>query len=372
MVTVKEVKTPAELRGFIVFQYRLYKENPFYVPPLFVDEMNALHWKKNPAFEYCEARYWMAFKNGKAAGRVAAIINRRYIEKWGLKLLRFGWIDFIDDAEVSTALMTRVEDWAGELGLDGVHGPLGFCDMDKEGMLIEGFDQTATIITIYNHPYYPAHMERLGYRKDADWLEYKLTVPRTIPENIVRLAEVVKKRSGVSLLHARTSKDLFPYARPVFHLLNETYAHLYGVVELTERQIGYYIRQYFGFLTPEFTKIVLDRDGKIAAFGITLPGLAQAFRKAKGRLFPLGFIPILRAMKKNPLLELGLMAVRKDLQSKGLNAILICEITRACIEHGVLEAESNPELETNSQVQVQWKHFQAKQHKRRRCYRKNL
>lgn len=372
MLTVKEISSSAGRDRFIRFPNDLYKNHPLYVPPLFFDERNTLDCRKNPAFEYCEARYWMAFRGERAVGRVAAILNRRYAEKWGRKLLRFGWIDFIDDPAVCAALISAVEGWAKELGCEGVHGPLGFCDMDREGLLIEGFDQEPTMITIYNHPYYPVHLEALGYRKDVDWDEYSLKAPKEVPERIVRLAEVVKKRLCLTVLPAKRTKDLRPYARDVFHLVNEAYAHLYGTVELTGRQIDAYTEQYFGFLDTRFTKIVLDRDGRLAAFGISMASLTAALRKARGRLFPFGFLHILKAMRHPKRIELLLIAVRKDLQAKGVNAILIHEVAKSCAENGITDADTNPELETNRMVQDQWKSFAAVKNKRRRCYIKTF
>lgn len=372
MVVVKEVVTARDLRKFISFPNKLYAGNKYWVPPLRMDEMNTLRKDRNPAFEYCEARYWLAYKDGRPAGRIAGLINNRYVERWGKRHVRFGWFDFIDDEEVSAALLGKVEDWARRIGFDAVHGPLGFTDLDREGMLIEGFDEVGTLATNYNYPYYPRHMERLGYGKDVDWVEFRLSVGEGVPEKVDRIAQIALKRSKLTLLNAKSSRDFRPYAKDVFYLINEAYKDLYGVVTLTEKQIEVYIKQYFGFINPDYTKIVLDEDGKLAAFGIAMPSLSKALQKSGGRLFPFGFIHLLGALKKVEGIDLYLVAVRPDLQGRGVNALLLTEIHKACARNGVQWAESNPELEENEKVQAQWKHYEARQHKRRRCFIKHL
>jgi len=372
MILIEEVKTGKDLRRFINFPYRLYAGNRCWVPPLWLDEMNTLRKDRNPAFEYCEARYWLAYKDGKLAGRVAGIISHRYLEKWGERNARFGWLDFIDDLQVSKALLETVEDWARQKGLAGLHGPLGFCDLDKEAMLVEGFDELGTMVTLYNHPYYPVHLEKHGYQKDADWLEYELKVPARIPEDVERIAQVVMKRARVTVVTAKRRKGLKRYARGIFDLLNEAYKDLYGVVPLTDKQIEAYIKQYFGFINPAYAKVILDQHGQMAAFGIAIPSLSRALQKGRGRLLPFGFLHLLRALKYDRHLDLYLIAVRPDLQNKGVNALLMTEITRSAIENSIISAESNPELEKNAKVQALWKHYEARQHKRRRVYIKHL
>lgn len=372
VVEIKEVKTARDLRKFIAFPNRIYAGNKYWVPPLRLDELNTLRRDKNPAFAFCEARYWLAYKDGKLAGRIAGIINRRYLERWGQKNARFGWLDFVDDEEVSGALLGAVEAWARENGLTGIHGPLGFCDLDREALLIEGFDELSTMATIYNHPYYPNHLEKHGYSKDADWIEFELGVPEKIPEDVERICEIVKKRLKLTVLPAKKPKDLRPYAQGVFELVNEAYKELYGVVPLSEEQIAAFIKQYFGFVNPDYVKIILDESGRMAAFGIAFPSLSRALQRSRGRLLPLGFIHLLLALRKAKRLDLMLIAVRPDLQNKGVNALLMTEITRAAIQNGVISAESNPELEVNAKVQALWKHYSSRQHKRRRVYLKEL
>ncbi|MGE5528700.1 MAG: GNAT family N-acetyltransferase [Patescibacteria group bacterium] len=372
LVEIREVKTGRDLRRFVSFPHALYAGNKYWVPPLRVDELKTLRREKNPAFEHCEARYWLAYKDGRVAGRIAGIINHQHSAKWGQDYIRFGWLDFVDDAEVSRALVETVEAWARERGMTGIHGPLGFCDLDREGLLVEGFAVPGTMVTIYNHPYYPAHLERLGYAKDVDWVEYELRVPAEVPESVERVSRAVMKRLKLRLLDARRAKDLKPYARAAFALINEAYKDLYGFVPLSDRQIEAFTKQYFGFISPDYTKIILDEQGALAGIGIAMPSLSNALRKSGGRLFPLGFLRLLAALRRNDCLDLYLVAVRPDLQKKGVNALLMNEITKACIKNGITRGESNPELETNENVQAFWKHYEARQHKRRRVYLKKL
>lgn len=371
-VQLKVVTSAKDLKSFIRFPHSLYRGNPYYVPLLTLDEFNTLSPQKNPAFEYCEARYWLAYRDGEIVGRVGAILNRKHIEKWNQPYLRFGWLDFIDDHEVSAALMGAVEGWARECSLTAVHGPLGFTDMDREGMLIEGFDELGTMATNYNHPYYPQHLEGLGYLKDTDWVEYELSVPETPNEKIARAAELVLKRYNLRLLPARSKRDLLPYADELFALLEDAYSHLYGTVPMTDKQVKAYTKMYFDFIQPDFVPVVLDEKGKMIAFGISMPSLSKALQKAKGEMFPLGWFHLLRAFGKNDRADLYLVAVADAWQGKGVNAILMNYISETFVRRGIRKVESNPELETNANVQSQWKFYDVRQHKRRRCFIKHI
>lgn len=372
MLNIVEVKTVRDLKKFVGFPYKLYAKDKYWVPPLRYDEMSILRWDRNPAFEFCEARYWLAYRNNEIVGRVAGIINYRYNEIWGEKSAKFGWIDFINDEEVSGALLKTVETWAKDKGMTSVHGPLSFCGMDKEGALVEGFDELSTISTLYNFPYYKDHYEKSGYEKDIDWVEYELQVPKDIPEKVDRIGEVVLKRSKLRIADIKKTKDLLPYGKELFALLNDAYKDLEGAVPMTDRQIDAYIKQYFSYVSTEYIKIILDQDNKIAAFGIAMPSLSRAFQKAAGRLVPFGFIHILKAIKKNDSLDLYLVAVRPDLQNKGINAILMTEVNKACIKNGIVKVESGSELEDNLKIQAFWKHYDSRQHKRRRSYAKKI
>ena len=371
-IVIKEVKSKKDLKKFVAFPYKLYKGNKYWIPQLKKDEMNLFMKEKNPAFEFCDVKLWLAYKNEKVVGRIAGIINNRFIEKWHDKYCRFGWIDFIDDENVSKSLLDTVENWAKENGMKAVHGPLGFTDLDPEGMLIEGFEELGTIATIYNYPYYPEYIRKLGYEKDADWIEFEIKIPDKVPEKIERIAKIIQKKNKLKVLHASKIEEVKPYLMDMFQVLNTAYEELYGFVPLSENQIQSYIKQYISFANPKFISIILDENDKVAAFGLTFPSLSKSFQKARGKLLPFGFIHILKALKKNNLIDLYLVAVRPDLQAKGVNSLLFNELIKIYVNHGFEKAESNPELESNIKVQAQWKFFDRRQHKRRRCFIKHL
>lgn len=371
-IVIREVVSARDLRAFIRFPFSLYAHNPYWVPPLLFDERNTLNRKKNPAFDHCTATYWLAERDGKVVGRIAGIINHAYVKLWNRTAARFGWFDLIDDDDVSSALLGTVEAWARDHGMSELVGPLGFSDMDREGMLVEGFAELSTMGTLYNHPYYPGHMERRGYVKDVDWLEYNITVPSTIPEKALRVAAMATERKGLHIVPARRAKDLLPYAHQIFEIINDTYGELYGFVPLTEREIDHYVKMYFPNISPDFTKLLVDRDDRLAAFVIAMPSLSHALQKARGHLLPFGAIHLLRAMKRPKTIDLYLGAVRRDLQGKGADAFLITALAASCIERGIVSAESNVELEENKRVQAHWKNFERRQHKRRRCYKRSL
>jgi GNAT superfamily N-acetyltransferase len=371
-IIIKEVVSKCELKKFVSFPRTLYSGHKYWIPLLQFDEMGTLQKHKNPAFSHCEATYWLAYKDRKVVGRIAGIINNRYFEKWNNKYARFGWVDFIDDESVSAALFKTVENWAKQKGMEAIHGPLGFTDLDPEGMLIEGFEELGTIATIYNYPYYPEHIEKYGYKKDVDWIEFEIKIPEKIPEKIERIAEIVKKKKKLTVVKTKKRKDVLLYAKEIFHVLNQAYDSLYGFVPLTEKQIDKYVKQYLGYVRPDFVSIILDEQKRVAAFGISIPSLSKALQKAKGRIFPFGFLHILKAMRKNDRIDLFLVAVRQDLQGKGLNSLLFNELHKTYIKNNITKAESNPELESNTRVQAQWKLFEKRQHKRRRCYIKHF
>ena len=371
-IRVKEVTTRKDMAAFIDLPYRLYKDNSCYVPKLRYDEQNTLARDKNPAFGYCEARYWLAMDGQRVVGRIAAIVNHAHNSKCNQNYMRFAWIDFEQDIRIAHALIQQVERWARERGMEAVHGPLGFTDLDYEGMLVSGFDKLGTMATIYNYPYYPEYMEALGYSKEADWLEFRIEIPQTVPPRIGRVATIAKERLGLQVVKAKKSKDILPYAADIFHLINDAYAHLHGVVPLNEKQIEYYTKQYFSFIRPDFVAIILDKYGKLAAFAITMPSMSTALQKGGGRLFPAGFLHLLRARKDNTVADLYLVAVRPDLQGKGVNALIISEIFHSYAKAGIRCAESNIHLESNTRIQAFWKHFNAVNHKRRRCFIKRL
>lgn len=375
-VVIKKVSTKSDLKKFIRFNYEFYKDNPYSVPDLYSDMVDTLSRDKNAAFEFCEADYFLAYRDGKIVGRVAAIINHRANETWQKKTVRFGWIDFVDDAEVSDALIDTVKDWGRERGMQEIEGPLGFTDMDSEGMLIEGFDQLSTMATIYNYPYYPVHMERMGFEKSADWVEMKIYIPDAIPEKHKRISDIIQRKYNLRVRKLTDKKDVIKsgVAHEIFRLINDAYAPLFGFSRMTEAQIDQYVNVYIPVLDLRMVTLVETEEGEIVAVGISMPSLSEALQKAKGKFFPFGWYHLLKALKWNrpKVLDLLLVAVRPDYQSKGVNALLFTDLIPVYQEMGFEYAESNPELEDNGRVQNQWQYFKTEQHKRRRCFKQSL
>lgn len=378
-VQIKRVETKKDLKAFIECHYDLYEGNQYDAPNLYSDELNTLSKDKNAAFDFCEAEYFLALKEGKVVGRVAAIINNKANEKWDKQDVRFGWIDFIDDIEVSKALLKAVEDYGREKGMTSVVGPLGFTDMDPEGMLTWGFDQLGTMATIYNYDYYPKHMEKLGgWEKDNDYVEYRLDVPETAPEKYTKIAEMVEKRYN---LHARklTKKEIFEggYGKKLFDLINVTYANLYGFSELTDRQIDQYVKMYFPLADLDLITVVEDgnKDNQLVGLAITVPSLTRALQKChRGRLFPFGWWHLLRAIKfhKTEVVDLLLIGVLPEYRSKGANSLVFADLIPRYVKYGFKWGETHVEMETNESVQSQWGPLDPTMHKKRRCYRKAI
>lgn len=378
-IQIKRVETKKDLKRFIEFHYDLYKGNPYDVPNLYSDEVNTLSKNKNAAFDFCEAEYYLALKEGKIVGRVAAIINHKANEKWKKKDVRFGWIDFIDDIEVSRALFEAVEEYGRKKGMNDIVGPLGFADMDPEGMLTWGFDKLGTMAAIYNYEYYPQHMEKLGgWEKDNDYVEYYLVVPEKSPEKYTKIAEMVEKRYN---LHVRklTKKDIFQggYGKKLFDLINLTYSDLYGFSELTDRQIDQYVKMYFPLADLNLVTVIEDgnKDNQLAGLGITIPSLSHALQKCRrGRLFPFGWWHLLRAIKfhKTDGVDLLLMGFLPEYRSKGANALLFADLIPRYVNYGFKWGETQVEMESNEGVQSQWGPLDPINHKKRRCYRRSL
>ena len=378
LIEIKKVESKKDMKTFIDFHYDLYEGNEYDVPNLFSDEMNTLSKDKNAAFEFCEAEYYLAYKDGKLAGRVAAIINHKANSKWGKKSVRFGWIDFIDDREVSKALLDAVEKYGREKGMEDVVGPLGFTDMDPEGMLVWGFDQLGTMPTIYNYAYYPEHIEALeGFEVDNKYVEFKIMVPDEVPEKYAKIAMMIEKRYN---LHVRklTKKDVFQggMGQKIFDLINDTYKDLYGYSELSQKQIDQLIKSYLGFLDFNLITCIEDwTDGehKLIGVGITMPSLAHALRKChRGRLLPFGWFHVLRAIKqhKTNIVDLLLIGILPEYRAKGANALLFADLIPWYQKYGIEWGETQVELETNAGVQGQWGALTPVMHKRRKCYKK--
>lgn len=375
-VEIKKVSSKSDLKRFIRFNYEFYKDNPYSVPDLYDDMQNTFSPKKNAAFEFCEADYFLALRDGNIVGRVAAIINHRANEKWRKKVVRFGWIDFIDDLEVSHALLNTVKQWGRERGMTEIEGPLGFTDMDAEGMLIEGFDQLSTMATIYNYPYYPVHMEKLGLERSADWVEMKVYIPEAIPEKHKRISAIIAQKYKLHTRKLTSRKEIREtgVAHDIFRLINKAYEPLFNYSQMTERQIDQYVNMYVPVLDLRMVSIVENEQNEIVAVGISMASLSEALQKAKGKLLPFGWFHLLKALKwKRPkVLDLLLVAVRPDYQGKGVNALLFTELIPVYQELGFEYAETNPELELNEKVQNQWQYFKTEQHKRRRCFKTKL
>lgn len=375
MVEIKKITTEkSDLKKFVKFGIDLYKGNDCFVPPLIVDEISTLDPEKNPAFDFCEADYFMAYKDGKPVGRVAAIINSQVNKSAGHKAARFGFIDFIDDEEVSEGLLKAVEEWAREKGMDKVIGPLSFTDLDKEGCLIEGFDELSTMATIYNYPYYQKHIERLGYEKESDWVEFLMPIPDSIPDKHLRIAEIVKKKFGLRVLKYTSRKKLKKeYGRKLFELINDAYKDLYQFSHLSERQIDKYIDEYLNLLDLDLVTLIVDSSDELIGVGISMPSMSRALQKSHGKFFPLGWYHLLKGLKgKNDRVDLLLVGVKPEYQAKGVNALLFVDLIPQFQKKGYRYAESNPEMETNSKVQNQWEAFNPRQHRRRRSFVKYL
>ena len=374
-ISIVEVNTKAEFRKFVDVPNVMYRDVPEYVPAFYGDDLDDWDKSKNPAFKYCEARAFLAYKDNQIVGRIGAILSHKANKTWHTKRMRFTQVDFIDDPEVSAKLFETVEKWALEKGCEQVHGPLGFCDLDREGMLVEGFDKRSMFITYYNPPYYNEHLQRLGYEKDVDWVEYKIMVPKKedkIYSSLSKLAELSLQRNKLHIVKLSSRSQYKPYVRKVFELVNIAYADLYGVVELEDEQIEKYSKKFIPLVNPDFVCFVTDENENLAGFGVSCPSMASAMQKSHGRLFPFGWIGVLKSLRRNNVLDLLLIAVHPDYQTKGVNAIIMDHIMKSCIKNGIEYAESGPQLELNHKVLSQWNSFDTSQHKRRRCYIKTL
>lgn len=374
-VEIVEIRpTKSDLKKFVKFGVDLYKDSPYYVPPLISDEVETLMPSKNPAFDYCECATFMAMRDGRQAGRIAVIINKVVNERTDRRDARFGFVDFVDDDEVVDALFSAAYAWARGKGMTEMVGPMGFTDMDHEGMLIEGFEEPGTMATIYNYPYYPRQMERLGFSKDVDWVEYRVTVPDAVPEKFQRIAEIVRRKyelHSVKFTSRRKIKE--QYGQALFDLINEAYDKLYGYSPLTQKQIEYYIDKYLGIIRLDCVSVIVDKNDELVAVGISMPSMSQALRKAHGKMLPFGWYHLLHGIYgRNEVVDLLLIAVKKEYMSRGVNALLFEDLIPIFIKEGYKEAESNIELEGNDSVRLQWQYFPHRQHRRRRAYRREI
>ena len=381
-VEIKKINSKHDLKTFIEFHYELYKGNQYDAPNLYSDELHTLSKETNAAFEFCEAEYYLAYKDGRLVGRVAAIINHRYNEQWQRKAVRFGWIDLVNDVDVMRALLGAVENYGREKGMTEIIGPLGFTDMDPEGMLIKGFDQLGTMATIYNYEYYPQLMEQMeGYEKDNDYVEYKAFVPKgDMPEKFSKVAQMVEKRYNLHCPRLKCSQVFGPdgYGRKVLEVVNKTFGNLYGYSQMTDRQIDTYVREYFKFFSMDMLCVIEDwntPDHKVVGVGISIPSLTRALQKCrKGRLWPFGWWHLFRALylKKTDIVDCLLVGVLEEYRPKGANALLFYHLIPVYQKYGFKWGETHVHMESNTAVQAQWQYLENEQHKRRRCYKKAL
>lgn len=371
-ITIRPIHTKADFKKFVQFPFDLYKHNRYWVPPIKDDELKSLMPETNPAMKYCSAAFWLAEENGKVVGRVGGIINPSANEKFNEKLCRITRLEFIDNPEVSKLLIETAEKWALEQGMDGVHGPLGFTNLDHQAMLIEGFDQLPSIASEYHMDYYKKHMDALGYEKEIDWVEFKLKVLEAIPEKAVKLNDLIKKRYNLTVKSFSNKAELKTVALQVFHLLNTAFDELFSFVKMPDDVLEFYINKYIEVLNPKFVKVVEDADKNIIGFIVSLPSLSEAMQKAKGKLFPFGFVHIMKALKKPKVADLLLTGIHPDWQAQGVSALLITELQQIMIEHGVEWVETTGMIETNEKAINHWKNYEHVQHKRKRCFKKML
>lgn len=375
MIEIKKIEpNKRDLRKFVKFEIDLYEGNPYYVPPLVSDDVNTLSPDVNPAFEFYDYAYFMASRDGKPAGRIGVFINRNLNKKQHSKDARFGWLAFIDDEEVSAALLGAAEKWARDKGMTKLIGPLGLTDMDREGLLIEGFEELSTMATNYNYPYYAEHLEKLKYKKESDWIEFQLKVPEEVPERFSRIADLVKRKYNLRVLKYTSKKRIKKeYGHALFRLINLAYKDLYEYSQLTEKQIDYYIDIYLGLLNLDLVPLIVDEHGKLIGVGVALPSMSRGLQRSHGEFLPFGWYHLLKGLKgKNDKVDLLLVAVHPEYQNKGVNSLLFQDMLPHFIANGYEFAESNPELETNSKVQSQWDLFEPRQHRRRRSYSKKI
>lgn len=374
-IEIRTVSSKREMNEFVRFANRLYKDNKYYVPSMPMDDKNTLNKDKNGAFEFCDAELYLAYDGGKPVGRVAAIVNYKANEAWNVNQVRFGWFDFIDDINVSKALLEAVVKFGQARGMTQIVGPLGFTDFDPEGMLVEGFDRLSTMALIYNHPYYPEHMKQLGYYKETGWVEYRITIPEELPERHIRLAEMVRERYHLKVrkLDRKQIADE-KYGQKLFRLINETYCVLYGYSLLSEKQIDQYVDLYLGFIDLKMVTFIENEEGELIAAGVSMPSLSEALQKCRGELFPLGWWYLLKTIfiKKPDTLDLLLIGVKPEWQNKGVNSLLFVDLFQNYRNMGFKYAETNANLETNHKVQAMWDPFEKELHKRRWVFGKEI
>ena len=373
MVDVKEVRTRRERKRFIQFPNKLYRDVPQYIPTLLSDEMANLAPKKNPAYEYCQMRFFLARRDGKLVGRIGGIISRKANEIWGTKTVRITRMDFIDDEEVANALIGVIAKWGREQGMERIIGPIGFCDLDKEGMLISGFERPGMFITYYNFSYYVTHMRRMGFQKEVDWTEHTVYLDGRDQQRLEKICQHILRKGSFSVRRFSDKKELKPYIPKIFDLINREYQQLYGVVPISQRQCAYYARQFLTLINLKYISLIEDREGNLAAVAIAAPSMAEPVRKSRGRLLPFGFLRVLRAIRHPRALDMYLIAVRSTYRNTGLSCVLLGEVTKNAAENGIAYAETGPQLEANYNIQGLFAYYKVdREVRRRRCWGKAL
>ena len=360
------------MKQFVTFPFSLYKNNKYWVPPIIKDEVNNFDPKKNPVFENADAQFFVAIRNGEILGRVAAIVNWFEVEKQQIKKMRFGWFDVINDIEVSKVLLEKVKEIGLKNKLEYIEGPVGFNNLDKTGVLVDGFDHIGTMITWYNHPYYKEHLEALGFIKEKEYLENKFKFKNVDAVYFDRVSRVIKKRFNLKALDFTKTKDILPYVDEMFEVFDKSYAKLSTFVPISETQIAFFKKKYISFINPEYIKFVVDEHHKVVAFAIVMPSFSEALQKSKGKLFPLGLFHLLKARKHSKDVTFYLIGVHPKYQNKGVHAIIFDQYTKTFTPLGIENCIRTPELEDNEAIQKLWENFSPETHKRRRTYRLNL
>lgn len=372
MIVIKEAKTKKEMKDYVLFSFELFKNNPNWIPPIISEELETFDKTKNPAFQTAEAHFYLAYKNDKIVGKLAAIINWDEVNILGKRKVRFGWFDVIDDIEVTKALLEKVYDLGNKHNLEMVEGPIGFSNLDKVGVLVEGFDKIGNMVTWYSMPYYKDHLEKLGFTKEKEYIESDFSFHGINPEPFQKASELIKKRYDLKPLNFTKTKDLMPYVDKMFDLFNETYSKLQSFVAINEVQKEYFKKKYISFINPEFIKFIVDKDDNMIAFAIVMPGFSEALKKANGKLFPFGFYHLLKAKRNSKEAVFYLIGITPEYQSKGVTAIIFDEYYKVCLAKGIETLVRTPELEENHAIHNLWKHFNSKITKRRRTYSKKL
>jgi len=367
-IKVKQVLNSSDLELFIKFSMELYKGNPYYVPPLINEEKSIWVKEENPALQYSEAAQFLAYKGENIVGRIAVMINHKEEKDLGIRKVRFGWLDFIDDIEVSKSLIDTAIEYAKSKEISKIEGPMGFTNLDKAGMLTKGFDKLATMIGIYNYDYYPKHMEQLGLVKEKEWVEFEINFPDTLPDKVEKFSNLIAEKYELELVKFKSKKDILPLVEPMFKLLDDTYKHLSTYTPITQEQIKHYKEKYFKFIDKDYIVCIKDKYGSLISFAITMPSYSKALQKAKGKLFPFGWWYLLNAGKKNDRANFYLIGIHPQYQKRGITAIIFKEIYETFKKKGVKFLETNPELEENASIQALWQDYHPTNHKRRRTY----